>query len=203
MVNKTKYPACLIVAAVVVFFANVARADNTTKWQGACKIQFAGSSTLHDWAGTVTSEPFETAVTLDDAGKLKSISALVEVKAADMDTDNKRRDSNIRSAMKTTQFPLVRGLFKNIPAERLGMAEAGASARPRSLPFTLELLGQPHKVRGAVSGWKVDGDKVSFVMAFPVSLAESGIVVPSVLGVIKVADKVSVRASVTLTRRAN
>ncbi len=55
------------------------------------------------------------------------------------------------------------------------------------------------KVRATASNLKESGERVTFDLEFPVSLGEFDLKAPSVLGIIRVGDKVSVKATFTLT----
>ena len=54
------------------------------------------------------------------------------------------------------------------------------------------------KVRATASNLKESGERVGFDLEFPVSLREFDLKAPSVLGIIRVGDKVSVHAAFSL-----
>lgn len=168
-----------------------AKADT---WSGTAQITFAGTSTLHDWSGEVTAEPFKADITMAGGMPQRIVSA-VTVKAAGMDTAEPRRDANMRKAMKAAEHPLIGG---KIDAKFDVVAKAGT---PATLPIELRLLDSTQKVSGTISNWKLNGRKASFDLEFPVSMKASGISVPAVLMFIRVGDAVKVRASVTLTQQ--
>lgn len=170
-----------------------AAALHAETWNGSAAITFDGTSTLHDWGGKVSAQPFKADVTMS-GGKPQRIVSTVTVKAVEMDTQEAKRDENMRKAMKVTDHPLIVG---KIDAKFSEVAEAGA---PTKLPIELNLLGKPQNVTGTISNWKLSGNKATFDLAFPVSMKASGISVPTVLLFIKVGDGIQVRASVTLTK---
>lgn len=174
-----------------------ALAGTPTRWDGTCAISFAGTSTLHRWAGTVKAEPFVATVDMSDSGDPIQFSADVSVKAAQMDTRNEKRDAKMRESMKTGEFPAIRGRFEKTPFATL---KPDASGRPSRLPFQLQLLGRWQPVEAVISQWRASGNEVSFDADFDLSLSRSGIKVPSVLAVIRVGDQVSVHTSVRLVR---
>lgn len=161
-------------------------------WNGTAAITFAGTSTLHDWSGKVSAEPFTADVTMQD-GKPTHVSSTVTVKAAGMDTAEPKRDANMRKAMKIVDFPLIVG---KIDADFKAIAASGDT--PTALPLEINLLGKLQKVTAKISQWKLTNGKASFDLEFPVSMEASGISVPAVLIFIRVGDSVTVRASVTL-----
>lgn len=174
-------------------FALPSIAGTPVKWSGAGDIQFSGSSTLHDWAGKVKAEPFVVTVTMSDQGQPEAISATVKVNAAKMDTAEPKRDENMRNDMRVADFPFIAGAFDTPFRLKNGKA-------PPTLPFTLTLLGKPHKIDASLSAWSLKGTAASFDLDFDLSLRACGIHVPSVLLVVRVADKVHVHVAAKLVR---
>ncbi|MFO1484109.1 MAG: YceI family protein [Verrucomicrobiaceae bacterium] len=162
-------------------------------WNGSASITFDGTSTLHDWGGKVSAQPFKAEVIMK-GDKPQRIVSTVHVKAAEMDTQEAKRDENMRKAMKAAEHPLIVG---KIDAKFSAVAAAGTPAR---LPIELTLLGRPQNITGTISNWKLEGDTATFDLEFPVSMKTSGISVPSVLLFIRVGDGVKVKAHVTLTK---
>jgi polyisoprenoid-binding protein YceI len=182
--------------ALAFVLAGHATADSPTRWSGAADIAFLGTSTLHDWSGKVATEPFTATVVMDDGGKPRSLSAVVEVKASKMDTANADRDAKMRKSMRVLDFPLIKGEFKNVPFT--SMMPDGKT--PAKLPLSLTLLGKTHQVEGVISNWKLKGDTATFDLDFDLSLKKCGISVPSVLLVVRVGDTIKLHAIVKLIR---
>lgn len=171
------------------------QADPSQGWSGTAQIFFEGTSTLHDWGGTVTARPFQTSIMLDAAGQPKRVQAEVIVDAMKMDTAEPKRDDNMRKAMKASDYPLIKAEL-DVPAEAI----ASDLKTPTQLPMKLTLLGKPQSIVGTVRHFQRKQGKVTFDLDFPVSMKASGISVPSVLFFIRVGDGVKVRASVTLVQ---
>lgn len=167
-----------------------AKADT---WAGSAQIQFSGTSTLHDWSGDVTAEPFKAEVAMS-GGTPKRITSTVTVKAAGMDTHEPKRDANMLKAMKADTHPLIIG---KIDAD---FGTVAADGVPKTLPIELKLLGVPQKVTGTISNWKLNGSKATFDLDFTASMKASGISVPAVLVFIRVGDGVKVHAAVKLEK---
>lgn len=178
----------LICFSFLLLLTSAAKAGT---WSGSAAITFSGTSTLHDWSGKVSAEPFKADVAMLD-GRPARITSAVKVKAAAMDTAEPRRDANMRKAMKVAEHPLIVG---KIDAKFDAVARDGT---PASLPVELSLLGTRQNVVGVISHWKLNGGTATFDLDFPVSMKASGISVPAVLLVIRVGDVVQVHASVTL-----
>ena len=62
----------------------------------------------------------------------------------------------------------------------------------------LTIRDQTQTVSAKIKGWKTDGNSVQFELEMTLSLKESGLVPPTVLGIIRVGDAVPVRAHVVL-----
>lgn len=175
--------------------SSVAFADTTEVWRGTSEIGFSGTSTLHDWAGKVTAQPFTTTITYDTLTVVKQIRATVQVEAAQMDTAEPKRDDNMHRAMQVQKYPLVEALI-----DTPGSMVIVDGKTPTRLPLKLKLLGKTQTVDAVVSNWKKTGETASFDLDFELSMKASGISVPSVLLVIRVGDSVKVHATVNLTQ---
>jgi hypothetical protein len=186
----------LLVAFGTITLAGLAIADVPTTWRGSASIEFAGTSTLHSWSGTVTPEPFTATVMMNDDGKPTALSSKVVVKVTNMDTKKDQRDENMRDAMKAKDFPLIVGTFDS-PFEKI--MPRGDSA-PSKLPFKLTLLGKEQQVNGIISNWTLKGDVAGFDLDFDLSLKACGIKVPALLGIVRVGDTIKLHTTVKLTR---
>jgi hypothetical protein len=62
----------------------------------------------------------------------------------------------------------------------------------------LPIRDRSREVEGRISDWQETPGRVSFVARVPVSLAAFDLEAPTVLGLIRVADEVSIEARVTV-----
>lgn len=168
-------------------------------WQGSCDIQFSGTSTLHDFSGTVSAEPFQVKVSgLDDPATAR-MAAVVKVKAANMDTAKPKRDKKMHAAMDVTKFTEVTvTLPKTMNTALTKPVMEDGQPRPTQIPFTLTIMGKDQEMLGTVSDWKHNNGIASFKVSFSVSLKASGITIPAVLGVIRVGDEIKAEATLVL-----
>jgi polyisoprenoid-binding protein YceI len=173
----------------------IASAQTASTWTGSAILSFKGTSTLHDWDGTVAASPFAVTVAEDGSGAPQRVRATVTVPSAKMDTADAKRDENMRKAMKSAEFPLITGDIDAAFSEI-----AGGDGAPARLPMALTLLGKTRPVTARVSNWKRQGAKASFDLDFEVSMASYGISVPAVLYFIRVGDRVTLHAKVSLTQ---
>lgn len=168
-------------------------AQTPTLWNGTSVIQFSGTSTLHAWDGKVSPEPFVATVILNADKQPQSLKAKVEVKAANMDTAEPKRDENMHKDMKVGLFPLITAVM-DTSFEKI----MGENKTPAKLPFSLTILGKPQNIEGAISHWVLKDKTVTFDLDFELSLKKCDINVPSVLFVISVDDTVKIHAPVKL-----
>lgn len=180
----------------VLLLSGASLADAPTSWRGTSEIRFDGTSTLHDWSGTVPVDSFTAIVDMDEKGNPTALKARVVVKAVKMDTKEEGRDKNMRECMKVADFPLITGTM-DTAFDRIMKPGGGA---PSQLPFKLNLIGKEHQVNAAISKWTLKGNTATFDLDFELSLKKCGIKVPSVLFVVRVGDTIKVHASVKLVR---
>lgn len=185
------------VLAIVAFASLPLHAQQA--WKGEGMIEFQGSSTLHDFKGTVPVPSFELLYTSPGNEQAATVSADVSVKAGKMDTGNRKRDRKMHESMEVTEHPLVQVSVDDLKLSETGAEWKEGMPEPDSIPFTLTLLGKEQDLIAEVASWKETEKRIDFVVEFPVSLSASGIQVPSVIGVIRVGDEIQVKAALTLT----
>jgi hypothetical protein len=164
-------------------------------WSGTARITFSGTSTLHDWSGSVRARPFTLQVTSGPNDRPLHLRSQVVVDAAEMDTADKRRDAVMHRCMQVTEHPLIEALI-DVPAQDV----ASDGKKPTRLPLKLQLMGKSHAMVADIRNWRLSGDKAEFDLHCDLSLKEAGIVIPSVLWVIRVGDTIRLHAAVQLTR---
>jgi len=169
-------------------------------WSGTCRVTFSGESTLHDFSGTVDAEPFTVSISSSSDLANARASRHVEVKAAGMNTDNKKRDKEMHKCMEVKTFPEIVVDLSDLPVSDTKPVLDGPVPRPTVIPFTMTLKGREHQLTGKVSNWIYNDDSVDCTVSFPVSLAKSGITPPSVLGLVKMKDEIQVTAALHLKR---
>ncbi|MFA6148318.1 MAG: YceI family protein [bacterium] len=166
---------------------------------GTCEVAFLVTSTLHDFPGSARCLPFEAALARGEAGDPVIPSVEVEVPVAGMDTRNGTRDGQMREMFRSGQFPRIRGAARDVDVGRLRAAMGKGHDGTAPLDLLLRIRDVERKVRATVGNLKESGGRVTFDVDIPVSLGEFDLKAPSVLGIIRVGDKVSVKAAFTLT----
>ena len=166
---------------------------------GACDVAFLVTSTLHDVPGSARCLPFAAVLARDAAGRQAIPSVEVEVPVAGMDTRNATRDGKMREMFRSERFPRIHAAAHDVDVERLRVEIGKGREGNASLDLLLRIRDVERKVRATASNLKESGERVTFDLEFPVSLGEFDLKAPSVLGIIRVGDKVSVKAAFTLT----
>jgi polyisoprenoid-binding protein YceI len=144
---------------------------------GTGTIAFKGTSTLHDFEGQVAVQPFT--IRISDGGRW---SADATVPVAEMNTGNSKRDKSMYEMFELPSYPAIRGKLEDQPVPKGGNG---------TVTMTLQIRDKRQSVRVQVTDWKMQGGELSFHGTAQVSLGQFGLVPPSVLKMIKVADTVT------------
>jgi polyisoprenoid-binding protein YceI len=167
--------------------------------RGGCDVAFLVTSTLHDVPGSARCLPFAAVLARDAAGRQVIPSVEVEVPVAGMDTRNKSRDGQMREMFGSERFPRIHAAAQDVDVDRLRVETRKGREGDASIDLLLKIRDVERKVRATASNLKESGEQVTFDLDIPVSLGEFDLKAPSVLGIIRVGDKVSVKATFTLT----
>jgi len=197
---RAKIVLATLAAVFSSFAAGAAAAEPAPATiRGACDVAFLVTSTLHDVSGSARCLPFATDLTRDAAGRQVIPSVDVDVPVAGMDTRNKSRDGQMREMFRSDRFPRIHAAARDVDIDRLRgeLGKGGEGKAP--LELLLRIRDVERKVRATAGNLKESGERVTFDLEFPVSLGEFDLKPPSVLGIIRVGDKVSVKATFTLT----
>ena len=194
----------LLATLIAVFsssYAGAAPADSpaSATIRGACDVAFLVTSTLHDVSGSASCQPFALRIARDASGKEVITVVEVEVPVAGMDTRNKSRDGQMREMFRSDRFPRIHAVARDVDVGRLRVEIGKGRGGDASIDLLLRIRDVERKVRATASNLKESGERVAFDLDFPVSLRGFDLKAPSVLGIIRVGDMVSVKARFTLT----
>lgn len=190
-----------IIATTLIGLSNSrATAQDNDQWNGSCEITFSGKSTLHNFAGTVKTEPFTVAISDLTQMSTAKVSGRVKVKVAKMDTKSAKRDAKMHDVLQVAAFPDIVVDVTKLMASSTKPVLEGNIPRPTVIPFTLTIKGGKQQLIGKVGDWSYSDKRISCTVSFPVSLKASNLVVPTVLGFIKVQDQILVVAKLTLKK---
>lgn len=191
--------AALAVSTATAVWAAPGDAPAPAGIRGDCDVAFLGTSTLHDFSGSVRCQPFAAVLVHDAMGKEVLPSVEVEVPVAGMDTRNKSRDGQMREMFQSDRFPRIHASVRDVNVARLRQEMGKDPDGKAPLDFLLRIRDVERKVRATASRLKESGERVTFALEFPVSLKEFDLKAPTVLGIIRVGDTVSVKTTFTLT----
>jgi len=143
--------------------------------------------------------PFGAVLARDAAGRQVIPTVEVDVPVAGMDTRNTTRDGKMREMFLSERFPRIHAAARDVDVERLRLELGKGHEGKAPLDLLLRIRDVERKIRATASNLKESGDRITFDLEFPVSLGEFDLKPPSVLGIIRVGDKVSVKATFTLS----
>lgn len=185
---KSLRAACWLLgglAALTPALMVAAEANLVQRLPAEATVRFAATSTLHDFDGKLSAQPFSLLISngtwFADAGVL----------AARMATASEGRDRNMHKMLGTNDYPLIHGVVVAAPVP-------GAAGTNVTLRLKIRDRSQDLPVR--ISGWKETAEEIQFHAAWELSLKQFALKPPSVIGVIRVGDRVKLEADVTATK---
>ncbi len=188
--------AYLLVPVFVLVAATAWAAD----LNGSCQVRFFASSTLHDFEGIGRCQPF--AVDLDAGEKTASLEkpGAILVPVLSMDTDNRRRDRQMREMFDSEQYPQIRGTIPPFDPFRIAAHLASAPPQGALLEFELRIRDISHRVQARALNFQETAGEISFDLEFPLSLKQYQLEPPTILGFIRVDDRLQVRVALKLRK---
>lgn len=169
-----------------ILFLIVPSAVLAGDYQGECTVSFHGSSTLHDFHGRGACQPF-TATRTDGVVDISRITVAV----AGLDTDNSKRDKKMREMFDEKKYPVITA----------GSGPLALKDARSKVAFRLKIKDIEKPVTATVTNFTETDAGITADVAFTLSLAEYHLKPPSVLGMIRVDDKVSVQATIVLNAK--
>ncbi|MBI5904247.1 MAG: YceI family protein [Deltaproteobacteria bacterium] len=183
---------------LVTLLAGPAFADEL---QGNCDVRFLATSTLHDFSGTARSRTFAAPLSKDAAGRRTLPAVEVLFPVSEMRTGNESRDTKMREMFQADRHPVIRAVARNIDAEAFRERLRKDAGGTMPIEATLAIRGVERKIPATAGNWREEGDRISFDVEFPLSLKEFDLKPPSVLGLIRVGDRVVVKGTIAVTVR--
>jgi hypothetical protein len=173
---------------MVAAFAMLAGASRSgaQALEATCDIVFSGSSGLGPWTGRVPTlrvrpTPGST------AGRWN---AVIEVAIASLEDGNKPRDIQLHSMFESKKWPALRAELRDVDP-----SEAQKTSR---LPVELTIRDEKRRLEATLTNWRSAGGRTEFEADVAVSLEEFALEAPSVLGLSKVNDDVTIHARVAV-----
>lgn len=161
--------------------------------KGSCDVRFLGTSTLHDFTGTVRCRPFTVTLAGGADGRRVITGVEIAVPVAEMDTKNRKRDKQMREMFQSDRFPRIQAVLGNVDPEEIRQKLRKGPNGKGTVEFTLRIRDIEHKIRAVIRNLRETPGQVSFDAEFPVSLKEYDLKPPApFFGAIRVGDKVTV-----------
>lgn len=168
-------------------------------WHGRCDVHFRGTSSLHDFTGSVPCQPFRVGVEDGTDGRTIISGVDVSVLTGEMKTGNSGRDRQMRDMFQSDRFPAIRGVFGRIDPEALRQELRGRADGKAPLEFVLRIRDVERPVHGVLSNLRETGRALAFDVDYDVSLSDYRLVAPKAFfGLVTVGDKVAVKTTVRL-----
>ena len=161
------------------------------EYRGACTITFKADSTLHEVHGKGKCQPF-TASSQDGILEVSPVAVAVST----LDTDNAKRDRKMREMFNEKGYPFITGTSMPVALEEIRRAKEGGTAK-----FQLKIRDIVRPVTATVTNFSESTSRITADLTFTLSLAEYALQPPSVIGLIRVDDKVAVTVGVMLEAR--
>jgi hypothetical protein len=118
-------------------------------------------------------------------------SAETDVLAGQMATASEGRDRSMHKMMNTKDHPQIHGKVARAPIP---------TAAGTNVTLNLKIRDQQFDLPVRVTDWKETAEDIRFHAAWELSLKQYRLKPPSVLGVIRVADRVQLEADVTASK---
>jgi len=183
---------------LLMFLALWVNPAGALELSGECQVQFTGESTLHDFSGSGTCEPFALQVREAAGGKAILPDAILAVPVSGMQTGNTSRDKKMREMFAADRFPRIAGILGGGSVADLRQQLHEAARGARTFPLRLRIRDVEAPVPARVTHLVDTPKTFSFDLEFPVSLKAFQLEAPSVVGLIRVADEVRVKVSLHL-----
>jgi hypothetical protein len=181
------------------FLLALASSASAGDLKGNCELRILGTSTLHDFAGTVRCQPFPVSLVGGADGRTVIPGVEIAVLVEEIDTQNKSRDKQMREMFQSGKFPRIHAFLSNLDPDKIRQEMRKDPNGKGKVELTLKIRDIERRIQAAVSNLRETPGRVSFDAEFPLSLKEYNLQPPTVFfGAIRVGDKVTVNAAFRL-----
>jgi len=158
-------------------------------FEASAIITFSGTSTLHDFKGSVAAKPFLLTVQPEDHNS-QFCTAKIDVPVREMRTGDEDRDDNMYDMFDQEKFPKIQGRIQK-----------ALVWKDKPVPMEIRIRDVEQTVPVTISHWKKTPDEISFQISFQLSLEKTKLEPPSFLGIVNVGDRVDVTAQVNAKKK--
>jgi hypothetical protein len=185
---------------LILFFCLFAFNSWAAELKGSCQIDFTGTSTLHDFAGTAVCRPFTIALEKGRDIPYRLVGSNVSVPVAGMDTDNKKRDEKMRGMFDAENFPLISGQVDELTSQVIDKLKSPQGDQNGQLALQLKIRDIELPQTAQVSHIQETEQQLELDLELELSLKAYQLKPPSVLGLIRVGDLVKVKIHLLLEK---
>ena len=164
------------------------------KIKGFCRVHFTGSSTLHKFDGTVTTQPFTANVPDRDVTVRDLDGVTIKTRVKDMDTGNKRMNRNMYEMFEAKDHPFITAAVVTSDGEGKG----GTAKHEHGLAFDIKIRDIEKRIPAKVTETHRRPPRVEAQLRFSVSLKDFKLKPPTLFGILRVHDTVEVETRVIL-----
>lgn len=181
-----KHLICLITFVSLIFFQLSLSGEEKAVYQGTAEVVFFGTSTFHDFSGKGHSKQFAVYTTRDE----NTFGWTVEILIEQLATENQKLNKAMYRMFDTDAFPIIKGYFNRITFKKA-----------KDVPFELTIRNMSNTVLAQLTNVEENESALTFTLEFDVSLKDFHLKPPSLLGIIKVGDRVKVKNYFVLTKQ--
>jgi hypothetical protein len=183
----------------VFLLLTLASSASAGSLNGNCDIRILGTSTLHDFSGTVRCQPFPIRLVENADGRMVIPGVEISVLVEEMDTQNKNRDKQMREMFQSERFPRIQAVLSDLDPDKIRREMRTGPNGKGTVELTLKIRGTERRIQAAIGNLRENPGEVSFDAEFFLSLKEYDLKPPRVFfGAIRVGDKVTVNAAFRL-----
>lgn len=188
----------LVLTGLFLVLSAVGPAVADSGYTGHCDIQFFGTSTFHNFSGTVTSQPFHTCADPEDTLFKLLRKAKVTVNIKDMDTGNSLMNRNMYKMFEAKDYPLITGIIADTPGEETITVQNIAIGD--TIPLDITFHGHTNTIKAHIENIRTAAATTVVTGVFDLSLTDYGIEPPRFFLFMKVHDTVRVHVDVITCR---
>jgi len=169
------------------------------KYVGHCSVVFRADSTLHAFTGDITN--FALVVSCDtNAAGTALLNTRIEIAPRQLTTHDEKRDADMYKMFRSDLYPKLIAAVSNAPLAAANLIPDTPQSGPGVLPVELTFCGITRLVQARIVNPKPHAEGWEFDLLTEVSLKSFKLKPSSVLGIIRVKDKVLIEAHVTVQK---
>ena len=182
---------------LIAFLAMQSQETGAKDMEGYAEIKFFGTSTLHDFDGTVRSKTFTVQIEGEEPAITGLEGATIEIPVKKMDTGKKKMNKNMYKMFDADKYPLITGTVASVnrTVDEQGKTESV------QIDFNIKIRKIEKTITATVQSVRQTLDKTEVDVEMKVSCKAFKLEPPTMFGVLRVGDEVRVEATVILLEK--